>query len=305
MSDDGPEPLSIGELSRRTGLPVRTIRYWSDLGLLPPAGRAPGGHRRFAVESVARLELVRTLRELGIGLADVRRLLARETSLEAVAAVHLAALDARIRSLRLSRAVLSAVVRRRFGTEEMTMVNRLARQSAQERRRIIEEFHREVFGGLDADPHLSERLRHVPADLPDDPAPAQVEAWVELAELVQDPDFRRRMRDMFEQHAGGRADGGQAAGPGAHRWFAAKLTRLAGEARERGVAPGSPEAGELLDRLLGDADRAAVLRRLRAGSFADADRYRRLVATIRGKEPEAPHAADFDWLIAALTARLP
>lgn len=44
MDDDGLL-LSIGELARRSGLPVRTIRFWSDTGVLPPAERTEGGRR--------------------------------------------------------------------------------------------------------------------------------------------------------------------------------------------------------------------------------------------------------------------
>jgi DNA-binding transcriptional MerR regulator len=71
MDDDGSPLLTIGELARRTGLPVRTIRYWSDIGAEPRSWRSSGGHRLFDAESVARLELVRTLRELGLGLDEV------------------------------------------------------------------------------------------------------------------------------------------------------------------------------------------------------------------------------------------
>ena len=100
--------LTIGQLARRTGLPVRTIRYWSDTGAAPPAGRSDGGHRLYDADAVARLELVRTLRELGLGLDDVRRVLKRESTVADGAAAHVAALDAQIQSLRLARAVLSA-----------------------------------------------------------------------------------------------------------------------------------------------------------------------------------------------------
>jgi DNA-binding transcriptional MerR regulator len=115
MDDDGSEPLTIGRLARRTGMPVRTIRYWSDIGALPPAGRSAGGYRLYDAACVARLELIRTLRELGLGLEDVRRVLERET---AVAAVHVKALDAQIRALRLRRAVLSTVARRQPRPEQ-------------------------------------------------------------------------------------------------------------------------------------------------------------------------------------------
>ena len=111
MEDGGPL-LSIGELARRARLPVRTIRFWSDAGVLPPAARTGGGRRLYDAACVARLELVVTLRELGLGLPDVRRVLDGQVNIAEVAAVHLEALDAQIRALRLHRAVLAVVLTR-------------------------------------------------------------------------------------------------------------------------------------------------------------------------------------------------
>jgi hypothetical protein len=54
--------ISIGELARLTGLPVKTIRYYSDLGLAPEAGRGSSSYRRYDEAGLARIELVRTLR---------------------------------------------------------------------------------------------------------------------------------------------------------------------------------------------------------------------------------------------------
>ena len=74
MDDDGPQ-LTIGDLASRAGLPVRTIRFWSDTGALPPAARTSSGRRLYDPACLARLELIVTLRQLGFGLADVRRVL--------------------------------------------------------------------------------------------------------------------------------------------------------------------------------------------------------------------------------------
>jgi DNA-binding transcriptional MerR regulator len=266
VDDDGSLRLTIGQLASRTGLAVRTIRYWSDIGAVPPAGRSSGGHRLYDAESVARLELVATLRELGLGLDEVARVLAREATVADVATVHVAALDARIRSLRLTRAVLSAVARRDPGTEEITLMNKLARLSAAERRQIIEDFIGEVFAGLDAGPGLREKLRLTTPELPDEPTPEQVDAWVELAELAQDPGFRRRMRTMAEYHAGaGAPAGGHPAREGLPAGFSQQVLHLVGQARQRGIAPDSPEAAQVVARLLGGADttrRAYVRERL-------------------------------------------
>lgn len=135
--EDVEPVLSIGELARRAGLPVRTIRFWSDIGVLPPAARTGSGRRLYHAACVARLELVATLRDRGLGLADVRRVLAGQASIAEVAAVHLDALDAHIRALRLHRSVLAVVVKRAAGNEEMTLMNKPARLSVAERMRNV------------------------------------------------------------------------------------------------------------------------------------------------------------------------
>jgi DNA-binding transcriptional MerR regulator len=157
MEDTGPL-LSIGELSRRAGLPVRTIRFWSDIGLVPPVTRTGSGRRQYDAACVARLQLVATLRELGLGLAEIRRVLEEQASIAEVAAIHLDAIDAQVRALRLHRAVLAVVVRRAAGNEEMTMMNKLARMSVAERRQMIEDFLDEVFRGSGAQPGAGRAL---------------------------------------------------------------------------------------------------------------------------------------------------
>ncbi len=301
MIDDGTGLFTIGELARATGLTVRTIRYWSDVEALPPVGRSEGGYRLYDAASVARLELIRTLRELGLGLEHVRRVVAGETTVAEVAATHVAALDAQMRALKVTRAVLSTVARRGSTAEEMTLMNKLARLSAAERKRIIDDFMEETFQGLDtADPDIRTRMRFGIADLPEDPTPEQVDAWVELAELMQNPRFRGRMRRTIEFNA---ADRGPEVPAGTSLWFMSRLVQLAGQAREQGVAPESPGAEEVLDGLLGDADRAAVLERMESAAHVELARFRELTALVRGTGPLPTHAEEFAWVVAALRAR--
>lgn len=300
MIDDGTGLLTIGELARATGLTVRTIRYWSDEGALPPVARSSGGYRLYDAASVARLELIRTLRELGLGLDAVRKVLAGETTVAEVAAAHVTALDAQISSLKVTRAVLSSVARRGSTAEEMTLMNKLARLSAAERKRIMEEFVEELFHGLDSvDPAIQERMRSTAVDLPQEPTPEQVDAWVELAEMVQDPEFRAQMREVVEFNA---ADQDHAAAAGRSLWFPMRMLRLATEARARGIAPESPEAAALLREVLGDGDPAAVLARMESASNDRLARYRELLSTVKGAGTPSAHRAEFGWVVAALRA---
>jgi DNA-binding transcriptional MerR regulator len=304
---DDAAMLTIGQLADRTGLPVRTIRYWSDIGAVPPVARVGRDHRRYDAAGVARLELVATLRELGLGLAEIRRVLDHQATMADVAAAHVGALDAQIRTLRLRRALLTAVARRKPGTEEMTLMNKLARLSAQERKQIIDDFVGEVFGGLEPEPGLAARMRQATPDLPDDPSADQVDAWVELAELVQDPGFRRRIRAMAGQGvraaAAEPATGGeQAPTPD----FAARALEHAGPAAGLGVAPDSGEAADVLDKILGgtpaDQRRPELREQLESGTDARAERYWQLLGIINGWPPFPSHVPAFEWLIAALRA---
>ncbi|MEU3386767.1 helix-turn-helix domain-containing protein [Streptomyces albidoflavus] len=248
MDDERPDVLTIGRLAHRTGLSVRTLRFWSDEGAVPPVARSAGGYRLYDAESVARVELVRTLRELGLGLDDVCRVLSGRTTVAEVADAHVAALDAQIRSFKVSRAVLSTVAKRGSTVEETALMNRLARLSAAERKQIIDEFKEEVFGGLD-DPRLRDRMRTFSIELPDDPTPEQVDAWIELAELVRDPGFRARLRTWMELNTPVQ---GQGHPHGASIWWARQIVQTVAEVRKGGVAPEGPTAAEVLSELFSE-----------------------------------------------------
>lgn len=68
--------MKIGLLAGRSGLPVKTLRYYEDLGLLPAIGRSPGGYRLFGEESLRRLAFIRRLKTLGLSLEEIQGCLA-------------------------------------------------------------------------------------------------------------------------------------------------------------------------------------------------------------------------------------
>ena len=295
--DEHLDLLTIGQLARRTGLTARTLRFWSNEGAVPPTGRSAGGYRLYDAACVARVELVRTLRELGLGLDDVCRVLDGSTTVAEVAEAHVAALDAQIRSLRVSRAVLSTVSKRGSTAEETALMNRLARLSATERKQIIDDFKAEMFGGLAIEPGLRDRIRDLRIELPDDPTPGQVDAWIELAELVQDPDFRVRMRAFLQLTI---PVPGQREPPGARVWWARQVVNTVAEARKDGIHPREPAAVKMVSDMFGNADLDAVLVSLEAGIEAGAERYRRLVSRVRGQRSAPDATEELQWLATAL-----
>ncbi|BCJ35961.1 MerR family transcriptional regulator [Actinocatenispora thailandica] len=307
----GAPTLSIGTLSRRTGLPVKTIRYYSDLGLLPVAGRSSAGYRRYDEAAAARLALIRTLRELGLGLAPIRRVLDRQAALADVAAAHADALERQIRILRLHRSVLRALAAREPDLTEVERMNDIARASAAERHRIQEEFLDHVFAGLRVNPQFERMMRQARPELPDDPTPEQLDAWIELADLLSDNDFRARIRQMAEQHAAdeqlvaGRRDARSSAE------VAERVAELAGAALDAGVDPASAAAAPVVTELVGvfaahddrtdtPEYREWIRTSIGGGADARAERYWQLLAVINGWPSAPTRVPAWQWFAAAL-----
>jgi len=77
--------LKVGALARRTGLTVRTLHHYDEIGLLTPSRRTPSGHRLYGLEEVRRLQQIASLRHLGLGLEEIGEALRRPScSLERV-----------------------------------------------------------------------------------------------------------------------------------------------------------------------------------------------------------------------------
>jgi DNA-binding transcriptional MerR regulator len=67
----------IGELAKRTGVSIRTLHHYDEIGLLSPSHRTESGHRLYGREEVVRLQQVLSLRQLGFSLDEVRDALDR------------------------------------------------------------------------------------------------------------------------------------------------------------------------------------------------------------------------------------
>lgn len=88
--------LTIGELAERSGVTVRALRHYDELGLLSPAGRTSSGHRRYGAAEADRLLRIVTLRALGLGLDDIAAALNGDhDTTAAVTRRHLAEVRAR------------------------------------------------------------------------------------------------------------------------------------------------------------------------------------------------------------------
>ncbi len=304
--------MNIGELSRLTGLPVKTIRYYSDVGLVPEADRTLSNYRRYDHASLVRLEYVRTLRELGLDIATIRRVLDHGADLRSVAAAHAEAIGAQIRVLRLRRAALRAVAERDPSPGELDRMYRIAQATADERRRIIEQFFDSIFQGVPETPDstaFAARMRSVTADLPDDPTDEQVDAWLGLADLLRDEGFQAKLRAMSQRSFGG-GPRVMPSGPEMMR-HAQVLAERVGAAMDAGIAPSDPAARPIVDELVapwaaavgrtdGAEYRRDLLAQLDEAHEPRAERYWQLLAIINAWPPIQPTSHYWSWLASAL-----
>jgi DNA-binding transcriptional MerR regulator len=304
-----PEAFSIGRLAALTGLPVKTIRFYSDAGLLPPSGRTEAGHRRYTATDVARLQLVRTLRDLEVSLEAIGQLLAGRRELGELLAAQVVALQARDRALHRQLAVVRAAAASPTAAT-LRRVHALSRLEAAERGRLLDRFWDRVTEGLPASGAV-DRLRAAGTpELPPDPTGEQLDAWLELAELAADEDFQRTTGENAGW--GAEAVGGGFDPEAWSRRIAGGLAAAA-ELRAAGVDPADPRAAaavapmargfaELLGRRDGPAFRHWLVSQLDAHTDPRATRYRRLVGIVQGRPDEAlvARVADHAWLLAAL-----
>ena len=106
-----PLGLKIGQVSEYSGLPVKTIRFYCDQGLISPSKRSEGGYRLFDESVYTELALIRTLRTMEVPLSELRRILeVRRSGLCNCSALKgsieskMAAIEQRIKDLREMRA---------------------------------------------------------------------------------------------------------------------------------------------------------------------------------------------------------
>ena len=92
-----PLPWKVGELAKRTGVSVRALHYYDELGLLSPSHHTAAGYRLYTGADVIRLQQIKSLRNLGYSLEEIRQLLSRpDVSPELVLQLQIARLKEQI-----------------------------------------------------------------------------------------------------------------------------------------------------------------------------------------------------------------
>jgi len=216
-----PDAMKVGELAKQTGVSVRALRYYEEIGLLAPPARSEAGYRLYTAADVARLQQIMSLRQLGLSLEQIRDCLNRsDSSPLRVIEMHLAGVREQIalhHALR-DRLEAIAVVLRRAAEPSVTellrtmeVMNRMEKYYTPEQREWLKE-RRQAVG--------EERIRDVEAEWPTliarvrdamdagtDPADPEVRAlaarWMGLVREFTggDPGIEQSLRAMYENVA--------------------------------------------------------------------------------------------------------
>jgi len=119
--------MKVGEMAERTGLTVRTLHHYDEIGLLSPGRRTSAGHRLYGEAEVRRLQRIASLRHLGLSLDEIRSCLDRPGySLEGILELQIRRIEDEIdRQERLLDLIIG--LRDRLQSKEGVSVDELAR----------------------------------------------------------------------------------------------------------------------------------------------------------------------------------
>ncbi|MGW0819483.1 helix-turn-helix domain-containing protein [Streptomyces viridiviolaceus] len=297
---------SIGELAEHAGVTVKTVRFYSDRGLLPEASRSVGGHRRYGPEALERLRLIRSLRALGLSVPEVHRVVDEEDApgsvLEDAVAGRLRELGSELKALRWREAALR-LVQECPPAERADRLRVIGAVSTPPSTAPLVRFWRGWLPARMPARSVTAFLEAAVPQPPDDPEPAQVLAFARLNALTLRP-CKGVEQPQPEAHRAAGARGAAVLYAGL-----AEAYELAGAGLRLNR---EPHPGEALDCFVAayasaySARDTADFRRLLAGQLAAdprIDRYWELVAEVvtpPGRRPEPTPGSAHDWLLAAL-----
>ncbi|MFR9796893.1 MerR family transcriptional regulator [Streptomyces sp. MS06] len=311
MSDD--ELWSIGRLAERAGTTVKTVRFYSDRGLLPEAARSTGGHRRYDPAALDRLRLIRDLRALDLTVPQVHHVLTDQDggaetggALEDALAGRLSALGSQLTALRWRETALRLVLDCPPGErpDRLRLVGALPLPPSTA---APARFWRGWLPPRTPERIVSAFLAQAVPQPPADPTPEQALAFARLHALTARP-CAGGTRPQPDVHRAAGARGATVLYAGL-----AEAYELAGARMRRGRAP---HPGEALDAFAAAYAEAygtpdtPRFRRLLAGRLTADPRLERYwelaarVATPPGARPDPTPGTAHDWLRAALDAQL-
>lgn len=142
---DNSSSYSIEQVSTRTGLTKRTLRYYEEVGLLQPTDRTEGNYRRYSEDDLQRIDRIKELRDLlGFSLTDIRQLLSTEDERDQIKAAYQQETNASEKLVQLDRVddlirtQLNLIEQKISGLEQMRTALLAKLQHHAEKRKLLE-----------------------------------------------------------------------------------------------------------------------------------------------------------------------
>lgn len=300
--------LTIGEVAKLVGVSVQTLRHYDQLGLLRPSRVTEAGYRLYSQADCARLELLRTLRGLGFDLSTIAGLLKGELSPAEAVQLQLQALELQVRTLQRQQVVLRAVLK----GDAQAVLARLNRMQALagldklERESFLATHLKKGLGGQTGNPQV---WRAAVLDLPEEMSEAQLEAWLELAEIAISDEFQRALHNQMHPPKN------LSKAPEEWERQVQILMGLCIETVRAKRSPTSKASQAMLEAWLGalakNTNRKTtqplaeqVLHYFATSHSPKMDRYWELVAKLKGWEYTPIYAQAVDWLLQGLRCQV-
>lgn len=193
---------SIGQVAKMTGLPVKTIRYYAEIKLLPPARLTEAGYRQYTTREVWQLELIRTLRFAGFSLDEIGRILGGDLPAGEAIELQMKAVDQQIEHLTRVRSILTHA-RNANNDDDLTAylhdLGDVMHVGLNERQRFLESWADRAIAGPDVPSDWRANiLRQFQRGLPETLTAEQSMAWCELHEILNDPETAESLRQQVE-----------------------------------------------------------------------------------------------------------
>ena len=307
--------LTIGELARSSGVPIKTIRHYSDLGLLPPARVTSARYRLYDRLALADLETIRLFRSLEFPLNAIAAIVARSRPVRESLQLQLDAVESALRRFRRTRAVLARALEVGSDDELRTVVGRLqsiAALDAAERGAVMRAAMESHLCGSPVDEQWRAQLWDAAfKGLPDELSDAQWRALFELMELVHDKRFGAHLSAIGRRHW----RRGRKAPSDRSKRELARLIVVAARAHDAERPWSTPRARRLVQHYLrwsaqqtGRSPTPAYARTLlreAARHEPREERFWELIGIVRGWPPgPSAQTRAFRWLLNAMARQL-
>jgi len=208
MDPSTPHRLKVGDVAKATGLTVRTLHHYDELGLLRPSGRTQAGHRYYLPKDLQRLQCIVSLRSLSLSLEQIGESLDQpQFEMLPVLDQHLQALDARIVEQQKLRERIAWLAGRLRNDEDITVHDVLA--TIEETTMFEKHFNKDQLDYLETRKQAvgDDRIREVE------------QIWPKLIAAVRDEmhkgtdpsdpvmqEYAKQWRALIDEFTGGRKD---------------------------------------------------------------------------------------------------